>query len=75
MRFNVLLTPDEDGWFVAEVPALPGCITQGSTREEALDNVKDAIQGWLLVRLMRLTSDGDRDAETALDAETVEIEV
>jgi hypothetical protein len=36
MKYRVLIEPDEDGVFVAEVPSLPGCITQGQTREEAL---------------------------------------
>jgi predicted RNase H-like HicB family nuclease len=73
MRFQVTLTPDEDGWIVAEVPALPGCITQGNTREEALLNVKDAIEGWLQVRLMRLT--GNAGKVTEPQTESVEVEV
>jgi predicted RNase H-like HicB family nuclease len=40
---KVLLYPGEDGYFVVEVPSLPGCITQGKTREEALTNVEEAI--------------------------------
>lgn len=43
-RFRVLVEQDEDGVFVAEVPALPGCITQGSTRKEALANVQEAME-------------------------------
>ncbi len=73
MRFQVTLTPDEDGWVVAEVPALPGCITQGNTREEALVNIKDAIEGWLHVRLMRLTADEQVIVEAS--SELVEVEV
>ena len=38
MMFHVVLTPDEDGWIVAECPALPGCISQGKTEQEALDS-------------------------------------
>lgn len=38
---------DEEGWWVAEVPSLPGCNTQGTTREEALANVKDAIEAYV----------------------------
>lgn len=41
--FDVIVTEDEDGWFVAEVPALRGCLTQGRTRAEALENIRDAI--------------------------------
>ena len=47
MKFRVLIEPDEDGVFVAECPALPGCVSQGRTRAEALDNIKDAIAGYL----------------------------
>lgn len=43
MRYRVLIEQDEDGVFVAEVPNLPGCVSQGSTREEALANVREAI--------------------------------
>jgi predicted RNase H-like HicB family nuclease len=42
---QVILTPGEDGYWVAEVPSLPGCISQGKTREEALINIKEAIEG------------------------------
>ena len=40
---KVLLYPGEDGYFVVEVPSLPGCISQGKTREEALVNIEEAI--------------------------------
>ena len=43
MRYRVLIEQDEDGAYVAEVPALPGCISQGRTRAEAIDNIKEAI--------------------------------
>jgi predicted RNase H-like HicB family nuclease len=42
-RRKVLLYPGEDGYFVVEVPSLPGCISQGKTREEALANIEEAI--------------------------------
>ena len=42
-----MIEPDEDGVFVAECPALPGCISQGKTRDEAMVNIRDAIQGYL----------------------------
>jgi predicted RNase H-like HicB family nuclease len=41
-RYSVILTPEEDG-YVVTVPALPGCVTEGDTLEEALDNARDAI--------------------------------
>lgn len=47
MKFRVLVEQDEDGVFIAECPALPGCISQGSTRKESLDNINDAIKGYL----------------------------
>jgi predicted RNase H-like HicB family nuclease len=53
MRLQVLLTFDEEyQGYVVDVPELPGCMSQGKTVEEALDNAKDAIQGVLLVREM-----------------------
>ncbi len=47
MKFRVLIEPDEDGVFVAECPVLPGCVSQGKTRDEAVANMRDAIQGYL----------------------------
>jgi len=47
LKFRVTIEPDEDGIFVAEVPSLPGCISQGRTRAEALDNIKEAIAAYL----------------------------
>jgi predicted RNase H-like HicB family nuclease len=47
MKYRVLIEPDEDGVFVAEVPSLPGCVTQGKTRAEALANAKEAIALYL----------------------------
>ncbi len=47
MKFRVRVDVDEDGVFVAEVPTLPGCVTQGSTRAEALANIREAIAAYL----------------------------
>ncbi len=47
MQYRVLIEPDEDGVFVAEVPALPGCISDGKTREEAIANIKEAIVAYV----------------------------
>ena len=41
MKFRVTIEPDEDGVFVAECPALPGCVSQGKTRDEAMVNIRD----------------------------------
>ena len=49
MEYKVVLTKDADtGWFVAEVPSLPGFVSQGKTRMQALRNIKDAIKGYLV---------------------------
>ncbi len=48
MRFRIVIEEDEDGAFVAECPSLPGCISQGKTRLEALKNIKDAMKGYLV---------------------------
>ena len=47
MKFRVLIEQDEDGVYVAQVPSLPGCITQGSTRQEAVSNAQEAIAAYL----------------------------
>ena len=60
----VILTPDEDGGFVVECPVIPGCISQGDTREEALANIREAIElclenreaeGWVLPEHVEVT--------------------
>lgn len=45
--FHVKLEQAEDGWLVVECPALPGCVSQGGTEEEALTNIRGAITAWL----------------------------
>lgn len=47
MKYRILIEQDEDSGFVVEVPALPGCISQGETRIEAVENIKDALKGYL----------------------------
>lgn len=47
MRYRVLIEQNEDGVYVAKAPALPGCISQGKTRSEAIENIKEAIQSYL----------------------------
>ena len=47
MKYRVMIEQDEDGIFVAEVPSLPGCVTQGRTRQEAIENAKEAIAVYL----------------------------
>ncbi len=44
---QVIIYPDEDGYWVAECPGLPGCLSQGKTKEEAIANIKEAIIGYI----------------------------
>jgi len=44
---QVIIFPGEDGYWVAECPSLPGCISQGKTKEEAIANIKEAIKGYV----------------------------
>jgi predicted RNase H-like HicB family nuclease len=50
MKFSVTINRDEDGVWVSECPSIPGCVSQGKTREEALKNIEDAIRLCLEVR-------------------------
>jgi predicted RNase H-like HicB family nuclease len=53
MKFNVTVDRDEDGVWVVECPAIPGCVSQGATKDEALENIKEAIALCLEVRAER----------------------
>ena len=61
---QVIIYPGEDGYWVAEVPSLPGCVSQGRTKEEAIANVKEAIQGYVAA----LEQDGLAVPEERFDA-------
>ncbi len=50
MKFNVTIDRDEDGVWVIECPSIPGCVSQGKTKDEALENIKEAIRLCLDVR-------------------------
>ena len=50
MKLIITLEPDETGMIVAECPAIPGCVSQGKTEEEAIENVREAIQACLEAR-------------------------
>ncbi|NWG04664.1 MAG: type II toxin-antitoxin system HicB family antitoxin [Syntrophaceae bacterium] len=63
MKLHVVIEKDESGYFVAEVPALPGCLSQGKTREEALTNIKEAIEGWFEVMESKQSFDRTRLVE------------
>ncbi len=47
MWYRVLIERDEDGMFAVECPSLPGCISQGATRRKAVENIRDAIRGYI----------------------------
>ncbi len=47
MKYRIIIEQDEDGMFVVECPSLPGCVSQGKSRKEAIDNIKDAVAGYL----------------------------
>lgn len=50
MRFHVFIQFEEEtGWFVVKCPALPGCVSQGRTEQEAMNNIQEAIVAWLEV--------------------------
>ncbi|PSB04337.1 type II toxin-antitoxin system HicB family antitoxin [Merismopedia glauca] len=53
MKFNVTVDRDEDGIWIVECPSIPGCVSQGQTKDEALENIKDAIAACLQVRAER----------------------
>jgi predicted RNase H-like HicB family nuclease len=66
MKLRVIIEKDEAGYFVAEVPALPGCFSQGKTYDEAIANVKEAIEGWLEVMESKQPFDSSRIVEVAV---------
>lgn len=57
MKLKVLVHAAEEGGFWAEVPALPGCVSEGDTFDETLANVREAAEGWLLVAADRAEAD------------------
>lgn len=60
MNLRVIVERDEKGFYVAEVPALPGCLSQGKTYDEALANIKEAVEGWLEVMESKQSFDPDQ---------------
>jgi len=63
MKLHVIIEQDESGYYVAEVPALPGCFSQGKTRKEALKNIQEAVEGWLEVMESKQPLDRSRLVE------------
>jgi len=70
MKYRVIVEQDEDGVFVAEVPALPGCIAQGTTRKEVLENIQEAIEAYL-----ESLQAHDEPIPPSIDEEIVEVAV
>ncbi|MBE3557354.1 MAG: type II toxin-antitoxin system HicB family antitoxin [Firmicutes bacterium] len=70
-RFMIYLEPAEEGGYIVRVPALPGCVTQGETREEALKMAQDAIAGYLA----SLVKHGEPIPQGTGEIDTVEVEV
>ncbi len=66
MKLHIMIEQDEAGYYVAEVPALPGCFSQGQTYEEAIANIKEAIQGWLEVMESKQAVDPAQLVEVAV---------
>lgn len=68
MKLKVLIHPAEEGGFWAEAPALPGCVSEGDTLDEALDNIREAALGWLEVAAERvLPGRGEKRQESGED--------
>ncbi|MEM2841496.1 MAG: type II toxin-antitoxin system HicB family antitoxin [Candidatus Bathyarchaeia archaeon] len=70
MKFRTIIERDEDGNYVVQCPSLPGCISEGKTREEALENIKDAIRGYLASLKKH-----DEPIPPPIEEETVEVSV
>jgi predicted RNase H-like HicB family nuclease len=63
MLFHVTLDQADDGWIVAECPALPGCVSQGKDEVEAVENIKEAITAWLWAEDQKAVADLARDPD------------
>lgn len=68
-KILVTLTKGEDGFIIAECPSLPGCVSQGKTKQEAIANIKEAIEG-----ILELRRDQDLPKPEPSEAVTVEID-
>ena len=70
LRLTIVFEPDEEGWIVASVPEVPGALSQGRTREDARENVIDALHGILELRF------GEHAlTEPASDSESLELRI
>ncbi|AZV22535.1 MULTISPECIES: type II toxin-antitoxin system HicB family antitoxin [unclassified Mesorhizobium] len=66
MNFKAIIHEADEGGFWAEVPAIPGCATQGETMEELVQNLREAIEGCLSVEPLSFTSEPGRIVEIAV---------
>jgi predicted RNase H-like HicB family nuclease len=66
---QVIISPGEDGFWVAECPSLPGCISQGATRMEAIENIREAIEAYVAA----LEDDGLAEPEERFDVLVVAV--
>jgi predicted RNase H-like HicB family nuclease len=72
MRYQVILFPGEDGFIVADCPSLPGCMSQGRTRDEALANIHDAMELWLEAEAEK---GGDAPQPVSVEIQEVDVQV
>ena len=70
MKYRILIEQDENGIFVTECPSLPGCVSQGNTRSEAVTNIHDAIKGYL-----ESLKKHDEPIPPSIDEEIIEVAV
>jgi predicted RNase H-like HicB family nuclease len=70
MKYRIIIEEDEDRTFAVECPSLPGCISQGKTRKEAIENIQDAIRGYL-----ECLNKHDEPIPPPIDEEIVEVAI
>ncbi|MFN4218953.1 MAG: type II toxin-antitoxin system HicB family antitoxin [Candidatus Bipolaricaulia bacterium] len=71
LSYKVVLEPAEDGGYTVYVPSLPGCVSEGDTYQEALDNIKEAIEGW--IEVSREFGDAIPPGDVIIDTVTVSV--
>ena len=68
MKFRIIIEKDEEGMFVVECPTLPGCVSQGKTRAEAMRNITEAVKGYLASLKKH-----DEPVPPSIEEETIEV--
>ncbi len=71
LSYKVIFEPAEEGGYTVYVPSLPGCISEGDTYQEALDNIKEAIEGW--IEVSREFGDEIPPSDVIIDTVTVSV--